>query len=339
MRHGLVIHPPRLRTYLHEFKQEVTFNEHGMRDRPRSLAKPEGTFRILVVGDSFMEALQVAYDDSFPSLLEAGLRAKLKRPVEVINAAVSGWGQDDQLFYLREYGLAFKPDLVLIAMTTHNDLLDNLRERFHTLEQGTLVTRPTTRMPESDFRILQLKGFFASHSHLWQLMRKVKHLGETRILAKLLNDHVTRLIHRNPDASQLARAWHLTFALLRGIQDAGGASGADTVVMLIPLRIQLHQDALDAFRAAAAMAPSDVEIDKPQLEMGRFGRRSGIEILDLLPAFRDWTRRHASLGRSSSLHLEEGHWNSVGHRLAASVVAEALASSIAGKSVGNGKQE
>ena len=47
----------------------------------------------LVLGDSFMEALQVPFEESFPYLLGTGLRQATGKQVEVINAAVGGWGK------------------------------------------------------------------------------------------------------------------------------------------------------------------------------------------------------------------------------------------------------
>jgi len=324
MRDGLVIHPPGLQVYLHEFGQQISFNAVGMRDRERSPEKRQGTLRVLLLGDSFMEALQVPFEDSFPSLLEAGLRARLNREVEVVNAAVSGWTQDDQLYYLRKHGLHFKPDLVLVAMTLHNDVLENLRERFYTLAGGRLTPRPESRMPESEYRSLKIKGYFASRSHLWQLLRKLKHLAEMRILAADLDKHVATLIA--PDAAPHAndRGWALTFELFKEIRDTGRHIGAATAVMLIPLRIQLHPSALERFRDTAGLAASEVALDRPQQAMRTFGGEAGIEIIDLLPGMRSWTSANAGRNPGASLHLHEGHWNVDGHRLASEIAVGTL---------------
>ena len=75
-----------------------------------------------------MEALQIPFEASFPSLLERALEGKTPRRVEVVNASVSGWGTDDELQYLTTHGMQWKPDLVVVAMTLHNDISDNLRK-------------------------------------------------------------------------------------------------------------------------------------------------------------------------------------------------------------------
>ena len=68
-RNGLALHWPGLVTYLPQFGITASFNSVGMRDREHAGRKPEGVFRVLVLGDSFMEALQVPFEKSLPSLM------------------------------------------------------------------------------------------------------------------------------------------------------------------------------------------------------------------------------------------------------------------------------
>ena len=58
-------HPPDHATWIRrdELTTFVQTNAAGQRGRPVALAKPPGTFRILVLGDSFVEAVQVAEQD------------------------------------------------------------------------------------------------------------------------------------------------------------------------------------------------------------------------------------------------------------------------------------
>jgi hypothetical protein len=53
--------------------------------------------------------------------------ALVGRKVEVINFGVSGYGTAQELLTLREKVWAYSPDLVLLAVTTNNDVSDNSR--------------------------------------------------------------------------------------------------------------------------------------------------------------------------------------------------------------------
>ena len=106
-------------------------NSQGLRDREHGLAKPAGTFRIAVLGDSFSEALQVSQEKTFWAVLERELQAKAQfkgRIVEVINFGVSGFGTVQEWQMLNHYARAYSPDLVLLAFLPGNDVRNNSRE-------------------------------------------------------------------------------------------------------------------------------------------------------------------------------------------------------------------
>ena len=116
--------------YRREGAAHVRINSDGLRDREHAQPKPANTLRIAVVGDSYAEAFQVEREQTFWSVLEAGLRdcpALAGREVEVINFGVSGYGTAQELLTLREKVWGYSPDVVLLAVTTNNDVLDNSR--------------------------------------------------------------------------------------------------------------------------------------------------------------------------------------------------------------------
>jgi hypothetical protein len=319
LRNGMVIHPPGTRIHLASFGQTVEFNSLGMRDVEHRPVKEPGTFRILVLGDSFMEALQVPLEESFHRLLEHRLRSLTGRPVEVVNGAVSGWGTDDHLEYLTRYGVKLVPDLVLDAMTLHNDVSDNLEQRYHTLVDGRLVARPPAEMSEADFRLLKVKDYFASRSHLTQLMRKYRHLSGMRQAGRQLDVHVLRLLEKDESAS-MRKGWELTQGLMLGLRDEGARISARTAVMLIPLSLQIYGDVRQRWLEANGVAADRLDLERPQDRMRAIGAALTVETVDLLPAFR---KSFKDNGRS--LHLVgDGHWTPEGHRLAAAVVADQL---------------
>src|SRR4030095_10354965 len=56
---GLSLRPNTSGWYGKEGHAYVTINSQGLRDRERPIEKPPSTYRILVLGDSYVEALQV----------------------------------------------------------------------------------------------------------------------------------------------------------------------------------------------------------------------------------------------------------------------------------------
>jgi lysophospholipase L1-like esterase len=113
-----------------EGRSYVRVNSDGLRDREYARRKPTGTLRIAVLGDSYAEALQVAEEDGFTSVVErrlAGCPGAAGRAVEVVNFGVSGYSTAQELLTLRRKVWAYEPDVVLLMVTTNNDVTDNVR--------------------------------------------------------------------------------------------------------------------------------------------------------------------------------------------------------------------
>lgn len=302
-----------------ETVQEYQMNSFGMRDLPRELVKQKDTFRILLLGDSFMEALQVPFHRSFPQLLEARLKELTGRSIEVINAGVAGWGTDEELTYLTRYGLRFSPDLVLVGMTLHNDIYDNMEQNFHVMEGDRLVEKRIEEIDYIPYMLWRVKAYLGSHSHLYQLFRTWWHTGEIEKQGRELSDQVAQLFMVNPSES-VNRGWQLTFSLLREIRTVGAKTGVRSIVFLIPLALQIDHDRLSQLLRDHHLAPDMIELDRPQRMMKSFGDTIDMAVVDLLPPFRQWT----SSNRSYLYLKKDGHWTEDGHQLAANRVAESL---------------
>ena len=114
-----------------ETKQYVHINGHGFHDRERSYDKPENTIRIAVLGNSWTEALQVAVEKNYCSVMEKELTARHcygERRVEVLNFGVAGYSTAQELLTLRQEVWKYHPDLVLVALYPARDIANNVRE-------------------------------------------------------------------------------------------------------------------------------------------------------------------------------------------------------------------
>jgi lysophospholipase L1-like esterase len=99
-------------------------NPQGWRDQPRSVRNRALSYRILVLGDSVTFGAIVPADKIYSRQLEDKL-LDLGYNAEVVNMSYGGWGTDQELEALRNEGLAYRPQLVVLQFCT-NDLTDNL---------------------------------------------------------------------------------------------------------------------------------------------------------------------------------------------------------------------
>ncbi len=96
-------------------------NNHGFRGPERSLAKPPGTVRVMLIGDSISMGSGVAYENTYGHLLELRLNFEpAGRAYEVLNLAVSGLYTKVILDRFERLGLPFDPDLVIYGYTLND---------------------------------------------------------------------------------------------------------------------------------------------------------------------------------------------------------------------------
>lgn len=106
-----------------ENPNRVVMNNWGFHDRRRDPETPG--YRILVLGDSFVEGLQVAVEDLFTSRLELLLRRR-DPEVEVVNAGLGGIGTAHEFLIWRDFfHERIRLDHVLLVFCNGNDLANN----------------------------------------------------------------------------------------------------------------------------------------------------------------------------------------------------------------------
>ena len=107
-----------------EFWTADTTNSIGFLDNEPAIPKPSGTFRILLVGDSIVEALQVPLAQKMQTRLAATLRKAFPgQKTDVVAISRSGLGQGSELGFYNA-NRQIKPDLVIL-MFVGNDFANN----------------------------------------------------------------------------------------------------------------------------------------------------------------------------------------------------------------------
>lgn len=93
-------------------------NQWGMRDQEYTLTPPPETYRIALLGPSFVMGSGVANDETFDHLLEVRLNAESGGGApryEILNFGVAGYAAIQELYALEHKALAFEPDAVILV--------------------------------------------------------------------------------------------------------------------------------------------------------------------------------------------------------------------------------
>jgi hypothetical protein len=105
--------------------------------------------RIVVLGDSFTFGYEVSDDETYPSYLGTMLP-----DTEVLNLGVVGYGLDQILLYLRQEGVKYHPDIVLLGYVwfdARRNLLsfnDFAKPKFEWTDAGLRLTHVPVPTPE-----------------------------------------------------------------------------------------------------------------------------------------------------------------------------------------------
>jgi len=113
-------------------------------------AKPAGTCRIAMIGDSFFMGYELNYPDTIGARLEKRLRDDGFN-VEVLNFAVSGFGTSEALVTYDRYARTFAPDLVLQEWDK-TDFNDNVRSDLYDVQDGALKQVNDSYLPGVDLQ-------------------------------------------------------------------------------------------------------------------------------------------------------------------------------------------
>lgn len=103
-------------------KVPVKINSRGVRGTSEvAVPKPEGTFRILVLGDSHAFGWAIPETATAAAQLQKALGAITPSPVEVVNAGVPGYSAFQEAAWLEAHGADLEPDCVIVLFVA-NDL-------------------------------------------------------------------------------------------------------------------------------------------------------------------------------------------------------------------------
>lgn len=99
-----------------EWDVAYRINSFGLRDREYSIEKPENTYRILALGDSFTEGYGMEVEDAFVKILEKKLNSSSGSGLsyEVINGGIASYSPLLEYLFLVQKGLRLNPDMVIL---------------------------------------------------------------------------------------------------------------------------------------------------------------------------------------------------------------------------------
>lgn len=281
----------------------VHTNKFGQRNRDISDIKPQGAKRILFIGDSFTFGWGVEENLSYPRISEQILM-DMGYPVESINAGRPSNTIGNYYLYLKNEGLKFNPDIVVIGLDVFNDIANIMHHEhwIHVERDGlpTQVTYPNFYVDREG----NLKNGIAPSwfSHLYLLRFLATNVSPTRRTA-LENDEMSQEVGLN----KLKLVFDAIQKMLR-------EQNKHLIVFMIPSVVQVDTDVRRSNglpQLVAGANPLDDDV------MAYFDRNQ-IDYLNVLPDFQ------RSPVRNNLYYKKDGHWTKEGQQAAAALLSAKL---------------
>lgn len=312
------------------FKGEVVTNRWGMRDRDRSLEKSPGEFRIALLGDSVVEAVQVKPEEVMNIRMEKLLEQQGYRNLEVLAFGVGGIGTTQELLMYQARMRQFRPDLVIL-LWSDNDVMNNsstLQPKVYGIHtwyapyydlgpDGSLILRPVARRPfNSVWSFIESRSVLADYvERIWARVN----FGQ----AKWRGIPLEWGVYGDPLDPEWDQAWHVTEKVMTQLAETVANDGAKLIVLVPPAFYKIDPDWREKFAREVGKVPQSFNPDQTYERLQAIASRNNIT-LDFLASYMQVYRDAHKLQRPYFSFTCDPHYSALGHQIVAEAIVKKL---------------
>jgi hypothetical protein len=284
--------------------------------------KPDGHYRILALGDSFTEGEGVNDDENFCFLLNGLLNNDPDSDVtyDVLDAGVESYAPILEYLYLKEKGIKFNPDLVVMFYDM-SDLMQTpeyLANAEFDSNGNVIRVKPDEYSLASQLDVLLKSRFY----FLALLYKSARHaiLGDKADEGEALGQATDKLLAYTLSADQTPwkKEWDRIFYDIEATSNFCKEHHVKFAVVIYPWGHQVNNIEWEYGRAGFGV-PNDYTAppDVADMMVSELNSR-GITTLNLFPAFRDHK------GSDLLYFHQDMHWRKKGHAFVAPYISEFL---------------
>lgn len=304
-----------------EFQTLISTNRFGMRGRDLAQQKAPGTYRILMLGDSFTMGKGVEDNETFSVLLEHRLNKRGRR-VEVLNGGVVSYSPALSYLALRENLAKLDPDLVVLNFDMSDLVQEEAYRRIAVYNDDGDILRVSASSGEwskASERIWLggiIKNWVDSHLYFGRLaifylekltsdrleltIRNVVKLANLELLAHTLKT----------DTMDRSDQWKNIFDSIVRIKSFCDDRGIRFFMTIYPWGHQINDK--EWVPGRYYFLPKEAVIsDKSLRVIDVLSKENGIDLLNLFPAFR------ARQAEGPLYYNYDMHWRPKGHEIMA----------------------
>lgn len=325
----------------------INYNQNGIRDDAHTYDKPKNTYRILLIGDSYVESEQTGLAETFHKRLENLLNSGSQQDsckYEVVAAGGWGWGTDQELLYFEHEGYKYQPDLTML-MFVYNDVCNNyvscearvegqpannVLKPYFTVEKDQLVLNhfpyenPVSSWKYGDSLGGRLYRNLRVFQFSYEGLAGMGLIGAGDTTQRLDADteaHPATYIYADEYSEDYLQAWTLTKDLLRRFKNSVQENNSKFVLVSASTDFVTYPEAWSAYTDVYPQLKAQTwNWEKPDLILEDFAKQEAIPFVPLQPGF-----KALASSESERLHIPiDQHWSPKGHEVAAKLLQESL---------------
>ena len=321
-RPALMVHPTRAFGLIPNRVTHLRYNDYDyvVRTNSMGLASPEipaarpapDALRVLTTGDAFTMPEGLNYEQSFPALLDSALTQCLApRPVQVINAGVTGYGPLEEEPQFDELGALYHPDIVVheFFVNDWSDITVAADER----RQGIGLTgRRLTR------------GSLLGHSDLAANARLLYERIVSALTGQISATQRYKLLldyyRTGPNPLYSAANIDRMTQFIAHFRDSARADGGTLVIFYTPGGVTVLPHNQIAYLPPSGIPLTDAahyDLRRPFTALQRITDSLGVPLVDLTAPLQAYRPQPV-------YYPNQWHWNAAGHRAAAAAIITAL---------------
>ena len=316
-----------------EFDITLQFNSRGLRGPERDYAKPPGTRRVLILGDSFAEGYYVEEGQTVRAVLEDLLDREGCGRWEVINGGTIAYSTDQEYLFYKTEGHRYGAEAVMVLFY-YNDLYYNASEvgpggepkPYFEVDEGALVAR-NSPVPAPAKGLLNRQEPGVPAPKPWHGSIALRLLSNRtvdasprlhRLLARLgLVEPVSPAPPKEywpfsrDHAREVNDMWERTHHILAALKADVEGHGARLAVLYVPVRFEVNDRVWELSRQRYRMGrrwDRDVVFERLRAVCDDLG----IPLVDP----RDELRRQEATG-APAYYTRDVHWTAFGNAVAA----------------------
>jgi hypothetical protein len=291
-----------------EWNTKIKINSDGLRDDE---IQEKDKLRVLMLGGSFTRGYGVEQNETFSELLQK------KADIDVINTGVTSYSPILEYLYLKEKGLSYQPDIVILNFDMSDVNSDYLYEKTAEFDNNII----TQVKPEKKTLLITLYTNIKTIKFIESILIKLDSLFPSKTEINTLRQYDPKYdkyaITRNETLAEAQQEhWDRTLKYISLINKLCKENNITFILSIYPYGHQTSKDAWHLGRHNFGFTIGKIYSNNPEKILETYSIKNNIHFITMFPQFQS--------SNQTLFFPYDGHFNQNGHELAADILYSEL---------------